>query len=459
MTFRMDRRAALATALTVAGAGTAAAAGKVAADKGMAGTAVGLDPNATHDQSDKLQAAIDQAAARRVPLVLPAGRYLVGNITLRPGTRIVAAGAGTILAYNGRGSFVSASDAADVRIEGLVLDGGFLALGTGARAALLTLTGCARTVLVDVRCMNSAGHGLRLERVGGRIEACEIAMVKGAGIFSIDGTGLAIADSTIDGCQDNGILVWRSTHGDDTTRVTGNTVSHVAAQSGGSGQNGNGINIYRAAGVMVSANRITDCAYSAVRANEASNVQMIGNHVARMGEVALYVEAADEQPGAAGFEGAVIADNVVDTAASGIVVTNFNNGGRLATLQGNVIRNLFRREQEPQDKRGEGIAVEADAVVANNVIENAPTAGLMIGWGRHMRNVVATGNLIRKARIGVAVSGVAGAGACVLANNLITGATDGAIRAMDHARPVGADLVRGDKAPPHIQLAGNIATA
>lgn len=459
---RLDRRAALAAALTVASAGSAVAAGKVPAqpaDKAMPGAAAGLDPASSQDQSERLQTAMDQAALRRVPLVLAAGRYLAGNIVLRPGTRIVAQAADTVLAYNGRGALFAATDAADIKVEGLTIDGGFLALGGGAQDALVALMRCTDVAIDGLRIKNSAGHGLKLDGTSGRVERCALSSIKGAGIFSIDGAGLAIAENTIIGCQDNGILVWRSKHGEDVTRVTGNTISHIAAASGGTGQNGNGINIYRAAGVMVSGNRITDCAYSAVRANEASNVQMLGNQVARIGEVALYAEAADERAGAAGFEGAVIANNVVDTAAAGIVVTNFNNGGRLATVQGNIVKNLFRREQEPQDKRGEGIAVEADAVVANNVIENAPTAGLMIGWGRHMREVIATGNLIRKARVGIAVSGAAGAGACVIANNLISGASDGAIRAMDHARAIGGDLARGEKAPAHIQLAGNVATA
>ena len=148
-------------------------------------------------------------------------------------------------------------------------------------------------------------------------------------------------------------------------------------------------------------------------------------------------EAAAEHNGAPGFEGAMISSNLIDTAASGIAVTNSNNGGRLAVVQGNVVRNLFRREAEPRDKRGEGISVEADTVVANNVIENAPTAGLMIGWGKYTREVLVTGNLIRRARIGIAVSGAAGAGQCVIANNMISGATEGAIRAMDHARAIG----------------------
>ncbi|HEY8128024.1 MAG TPA: hypothetical protein VIF39_04815, partial [Hyphomicrobium sp.] len=47
-------------------------------------------------------------------------------------------------------------------------------------------------------------------------------------------------------------------------------------------------------------------------------------------------------------------------------------------------------EQEPEDKRGEGIGVEADAVVVGNTIENAPTVGIQIGWGSYMRDVAAT---------------------------------------------------------------------
>ena len=36
----------------------------------------------------------------------------------------------------------------------------------------------------------------------------------------------------------------------------------------------------------------------------------------------------------------VIANNIVDGAALGVSVTNFDEGGRLAVVQGNLIRNL-----------------------------------------------------------------------------------------------------------------------
>ena len=195
-------------------------------------------------------------------------------------------------------------------------------------------------------------------------------------------------------CGDNGILVWRSEAGEDGTLVTANRIERIAAKSGGSGQNGNGVNVFRAGSVLVSANRIADCAFSAIRSNAGSNCQMIGNSCARIGEVALYAEFA--------FEGVVIANNLVDKAAMGISVTNFKQGGRLAVVQGNLIRNLFFRKDV--DSRGIGIAIEADSVVSGNVIEDAPGFGILIGWGSYLRDVSVTDNLIRNSHIGIGVS-------------------------------------------------------
>ena len=177
---------------------------------------------------------------------------------------------------------------------------------------------------------------------------------------------------------------------------------------------------------------------------------MVANSCSRIGEVALYAEF--------GFEGALIASNVVDGAASGIAVTNFNEGGRLAVVQGNLIRNLARREHEPQDKRGEGISVEADASVTGNTIENAATAGIVVGWGRHMRDCVVTGNLVRAAPLGILVSADASAGACLVSGNMISGAKDGAIRAHDHGKPFGPDLVREATDNGRVRISGNISS-
>ena len=122
------------------------------------------------------------------------------------------------------------------------------------------------------------------------------------------------------------------------------------------------------------------------------------------------------------------------------------------------MRNLFRREHEPVDKRGHGITVEADTVLSGNVVEGAPTAGIVIGWGQYMREVVATSNLVRASRVGILVTTDNGAGACMLANNMVSGATDGAIRAMDaQGNPTGAELTHGGSNDKLLSIAGNLS--
>ena len=66
-----------------------------------------------------------------------------------------------------------------------------------------------------------------------------------------------------------------------------------------------------------------------------------------------------------------------------------------------MIRNLKPKRPagtDPGDAAGVGIAVEADAAVTGNVIENAPTAGIMLGWGAlSCATSSVTGNVVRSA--------------------------------------------------------------
>lgn len=461
MTIDQSRRRALPLAFlaaaAVAGATEATAAAKSNPAPNPAPRPVvppatgGLVPSSRANQSRELQAVIDQAASRGATVTLQPGTYLVGDIVLRPGTRIT--GAGATLQFAGAQALFSAADCKGICLDGVVMDGANLPTAE----ALISLVGCDDLRIENVAIRRADKTALRLERASGRVTGCSIVDTGATAILSLDAAGLEISHNVVERAGDNGILVWRSSHGEDATRVVFNRIAGIANVSGGSGQYGNGINVYRAGGVAIANNRIADCAYSAVRANEASNVQITANSAERIGEVAIYAEAADERPGAVGFEGAVISANIVDGAASGIVVTNFSNGGRLAVVQGNLVRNLLRREHEPVDKRGDGIAVEADAVVSNNVVEGAPNVGISIGWGPHMRDVVATGNLIRRSGIGIGVSSTERAGQCLIAQNMISGCRNGAIRAMNHGVPVGDDVIAG-KAPRHVQAHGNVAT-
>jgi uncharacterized secreted repeat protein (TIGR03808 family) len=440
-------------AFSAAGAAVAAAqfaaahtraAPRNSADAGQ----LGLRAGSPDDQSRTLQAAIDKAAATRAPLALGPGVYRAGDLNLPAGAQIMGVRGATRLILSRGPSLISANDADTLTLSGLTLDGGGVTLAEGR--GLLHLTRARGVRITDCEVVGSGGNGITLEACEGEVTGSTVTGPAAAGIFSLDAQGLKLAGNTVRGAGNNGILVWRSEKGDDGTLVIDNRIEDTSARAGGSGQNGNAINVFRAGNVIVRGNRISGAAFSAVRGNAASNLQILGNTCTGLGEVALYAEF--------GFEGAMIANNVVDGAALGVAVTNFNSGGRLAVVQGNVIRNLvaYRTEgADPGDIAGVGIGVEADTAVTGNVVENAPIAGILLGWGRYMRDVAATGNVVRESGIGIAVSVASGAGSAVIADNLIAGARRGAIVGMDGQAVVTRELAGEAQRYAHLTIGGN----
>ena len=186
--------------------------------------------------------------------------------------------------------------------------------------------------ITDCEITGSGGNGIWFENVSGDVSGNILTNTATTAIVSFDAQGLMVARNTILGTNDNGIEILRTAIGDDGTLVLDNRIEDIKAGPGGSGQYGNAINAFRAGNVIVRGNRIRNCDYSAVRGNSASNIQITGNSVSNVREVALYSEFS--------FEGAVIANNTVDGAALGVSVCNFNEGGRIAVVQGNIIRNL-----------------------------------------------------------------------------------------------------------------------
>lgn len=416
--------------------------------RGVSASELKIEPDSSEDQSRALQRAIEQTAAARVPLMLPPGVFRAGDLRLPGGARLIGCpGASRMLLSEGA-SLIAAKDADHVLLSGLILDGGSRPL---AGRGLLHFSGGRGVRIEQCEIMNSAGDAVALEGVEGEVTRNTISAVEGAGIFSLDASGLTIGQNTIRDAGNNGILVWRSKAGDDGTLIIDNRIENVSAKRGGSGQNGNGINVFRAGNVIVRGNRIRNAAFSAVRCNAASQVQVVANNCANIGEVALYAEFD--------FEGAVINGNTVDGAAIGVAVTNFKEGGRLATVQGNVLRNITKERPpgtDPNDGFGIGIGVEADTAVSGNVIENAGRIGITIGNGPYLRDVTATGNVIRSTPIGIAVTVVKGAGAAVISQNLITGARRGAIVGMEWQNVVTADLAMvAPGAYPHLTITGN----
>jgi len=404
---------------------------------------LGIRPNAAEDQTQNLQRAIDQAAAARAVLRLPPGVYRAGGLTLPPYAAIAGVAGATRIVMAGGPSMMSATGGDHIGVSGLVLDGGNIPLPE--RRGLLHFAQGRSLRIVDCEIINAGRNGISLEAIDGEVTANTISAADSA-IFSLDSRGLKIAGNTVRGAGNGGILVWRSERGDDGTLVIDNRIDGILNKAGGSGQYGNAINVFRADNVIVRGNRIRNAAFSAVRGNAASNLQIVGNTCTGLGEVALYAEF--------GFEGALIANNIVDGAAVGVSVTNFNQGGRLAIVQGNLIRNLVGRRPpgtDPNDIAGVGIGVEADTSVTGNVVENAANAGIAAGWGAYLRDVAISSNVIRHADFGITVSVAPGAGAAVIADNMISDVRSGAIVGMEWKKPVTGDLSK-DGAARYAQL-------
>jgi uncharacterized secreted repeat protein (TIGR03808 family) len=396
-------------------------------------TQYGVRPGSPDDQTRALQRAIDDAARMQAPLALPPGVYRTGMLRLQSGTQLIGVRGATKLVFTGGASMLQGEGATSVGLTGITLDGGGIALP--ARRGLVHCLGGRDIRIADCEITGSGGGGIWFEQVSGDISGNIITRTAASAVVSFDALGLLVSRNTIVDTSDNGIEILRTAIGDDGTLVADNRIEDIKAGPGGSGQYGNAINAFRAGNVIVRGNRIRNCDYSAVRGNSASNIQITGNSVSGVREVALYSEFS--------FEGAVIANNTVDGAALGVSVCNFNEGGRIAVVQGNVIRNLLPKRPigtAPDDDAGIGIYVEADTSVTGNVIENAPSFGIVAGWGKYLRDVVISGNVIRNAFVGVGISVTPDAGTALVNNNVISETPRGAVVGLNHARAITSDL-------------------
>jgi uncharacterized secreted repeat protein (TIGR03808 family) len=452
----LNRRHLLgATASSMAGAlaavPTSAHAAPLASALGRDATQYGVRPGSPDDQTRALQRAIDDAARARAPLALPAGVYRTGALHLPDGAQLIGVRGATKLAFNGGASLLSAEGAGSITLCNITLDGGSIPLPT--RRGLVHCLSGRDIRIIDCEITGSGGSAVWLEQVAGDVSGNIITNTAVTAVVSFDAQGLIVSRNAITSTNDNGIEILRTSIGDDGTLVLDNRIENIKAGPGGSGQYGNAINAFRAGNVIVRGNRIKNCDYSAVRGNSASNIQIVGNSISDVREVALYSEFS--------FEGAVIAGNTVDGAAIGVSVCNFNEGGRLAVVQGNIIRNLLAKRPSgtaPDDDAGIGVYVEADSSVTGNVIENAPSFGIIAGWGKYLRDVAITGNVIRNSLAGIGVSVVPGAGTALVNNNMISQTPRGAVVGLDHARAITTDLsLEGAERYAQLTIGGNAA--
>lgn len=417
----------------LAAAPNSATAAPMASALGRDATQFGVRPGSPDDQTHILQRAINDAAKAKVPLALAPGVYRTRALTLPDNAQLIGVRGATSLEFGGGPSLFAGMGAANISLTGLTLDGSLI--GLPARRGLVHCERSRELRIVDCELINSGAAGIWFEQVSGEVQGNIFRNLVSTALVSFDAQGLLVAQNTISGTRNNGIEILRHQAGDDGTLVIDNRIEDIVAGPGGTGQHGNAINAFRAANVIVRGNRIRNCDFSGVRGNSASNIQIIGNSMTDVREVAIYSEFA--------FEGAVIANNTVDICAIGAVACNFNEGGRVAIVQGNIFRNMLTKRPAPSqsgDGAGIGIAVEADAAVTGNVIENAPSYGIIAGWGRYLRDVAVTGNVVRNADVGIGVSVTTGAGSALVNDNVISGAKNGAVVGFDHYKRVTGDL-------------------
>lgn len=394
------------------------------------------------DQTKNLQAAIDQAAAGNGAVQLEAGRFITTGLQITETIEIIGVPGRTVLIGAGAGEILKANGADHVSLYGITFEGG------DQFDDLVRATDVSGLLVEACTFRGSLKTGLSVERCGGRITGNEFETCGQSGIFALDSKGLEISSNHVHDMGNNGIQVWTSEIGEDGTIVTNNRVHHIKDNDGGTGQYGNAISIFRAGNVIVSNNRLNDCAFSGIRCNSGRHAQILGNSISRMGEVSIYVEFA--------YEGAIVSGNTIEDSAFGISITNFNDGGRLTVCTGNLLRKL-KGGVKAGVTQGGGIHCEADTLVSNNIIEDAKDFGISMGWGPQCRNLTAQGNLIRNCGIGIMPSVSKGAGPHYIMQNVIDGSRIGAIVGKDYTETRTKDLgLTSHEAPDEVRLANNI---
>jgi uncharacterized secreted repeat protein (TIGR03808 family) len=387
---------------------------------GLAGVAIALPmaaraqvtdlvPDSEVDQTALLQAALDSAPGR---LSLPAGRFRASR--LRFPSNIIVEGVPGATWLIASGSAAAGTEGA----SGVVLRD----IGFSGETGTDPLVGIGQSTDITLeRCAfrESPGIALSLYKSTATVRDCTFAEHGDAAIHALDCRDLQLSANRIAGCGNAGIRVWQSQQGVDGSIVTNNHITRIDWRGAGNGQNGNGINIYLADEVTVSDNHITDCAFTAVRLNTTRNTVVTGNQCRTCGEVAIFSEF--------GFSGSIIAENLIDGAATGISITNLDTDGHLAICANNIVRNISEKSAVNPDTMPVGILAEAETVVTGNLVTNVPGVGIAAGWGQFLRNVSVTDNIVHDSFVGIGISVADGAGAVHVSGNQVSGERDGKI--------------------------------
>jgi len=409
---------------------------------------LGLIPDSAANQTALFSLALAKATASGATLKLPAGRFVLGQIELPANCSIEGAGPNTVLALANGNNLLSAKNRTNISLKNLAFEGNNIALGN-VSGGLLAFDNCQNIAISTCSIKNHNSNGMLLNACSGRIVENNFSNFALSAIHGQNSTGMQISFNRISNCNNGGIRVWRNENGFDGTIVTNNQITDIGSQSG-NGQNGNGINIYLADGVVVANNIISNCDFSAIRANSTNDIIIEGNQCSNSLEVAIFSEFA--------FSGSIISSNIINGAAQGISIANLDVGGRLAICSNNIVRNITEFSPTNPDTVPVGIFAEADTAIVSNVVENVPGAGIVAGWGPFLRNVMIANNIVRQTKIAIAASVADGAGIAKISDNMIVGASIAAIAGMAWDQIISNDLIAEANKYPNIYLADNIVS-
>ena len=387
------------------------------------------------DASVALQSAIAAATGAGRAFVLPAGTVRTAALRLPDGAQLIGSPGSTRLVLEGEGPLLTADRAARIALSGLALDGASRSLD-GDRG-LIDFSNVGELTIADCAIERSGGVGLRLRSCGGRVERNAVRDIAAGGLFTTDATGLVIDDNRVERCGDNGIQVWRSVRGDDGSRVSGNHIADIKNVSGGAGQYGNGVSLFRAGGVLVTNNTIRRCAFTAVRNNggigrDRQSEQLRGSRgdrdIRRIRFRRLHhLRQFDRWRGLRRSDG--------QFRRQPRPRRRLRRQRHSQSADPRPFRPSIRLRMRRQGRGGRHGSRQRD--------RGRAVGGDSRGLGDVVAGRRGNGNVVRDAPIGIGVSIAEGAGAAVIADNMISGASRGAVLGMNLDRPVTADLARG----------------
>jgi uncharacterized secreted repeat protein (TIGR03808 family) len=385
-----------------------------------------------------VQTAFNQARSAGLPLFILPGVYPTTEITVNSSngngqTLWAYATPGTVtLQLTSGNNLLNINGIYNCRIENISFNGNHVTFSNlSASSALITLNGAKFTQIINCQIFNSVACGIYASNYSSNVIRDCVIFNCSYGVWTLDSFS-QITSNTVQTCSNNGIMIWTSNVAGNNSIISSNLVTSINSGSG-TGQNGNGISIYKALAVNVIGNSISGCQYSAIRINGGGDAVVLGNNCYGSRETAIFLEAPTA---GTNLTGGVVCANMVDTAGNGISVANSGQGGqgtaRSVAITGNRVSGIVHQTINdpgyiPTVSIAFGISVEKACVVSGNLIDAAAGVGINVGHNVASGDVNANGNLVLNAPLGIGYSAQTGAGNIVISSNEIQGATSGAI--------------------------------